>query len=71
MRKALSKREIRKLISLADKLEDMRYALERNDVTLHFGNGLSSEQVSCAVGSLDCILQEYDLDTLKLREDLQ
>jgi len=59
MRKRLSKREIQALSSISERLVTMRDRIEENDVELQYGNGTASEQVSCAIAAIDCILQEY------------
>lgn len=59
MRKRLNKREVERLAAIQDKLSKIWNELEENDVMLSCGNGKASEQVSCAVASLECILQEY------------
>lgn len=59
MRKKLSKAEISQLDNLQYQLDKIRKEIEENEVQLNYGNGTASEQISCAVASLECILQEY------------
>ena len=65
MRKRLSKEEVRKILNLSFKLDNLRNDIEEKDVELKYGNGTASEQLGCAVAALDCILQEYDLNTFE------
>lgn len=62
MRKKLSKKEVRQILRISFKLDDLRNAIEENDVELNYGNGTASEQLGCAIAALDSILQEYDLN---------
>lgn len=50
------------LESISERLSKIYSRLEDNDVELHYGNGTAASQVSCALASLDCILQENELD---------
>lgn len=59
MRKKLNKAEINKLSRIQEQLVKLQSEIEENDVQLNYGNGKASEQISCAIGSLECILQEY------------
>ena len=65
MRKKLNKREVRAILTLSVKLDDLRACIERDDVELNYNNGTASEQLGCAVAALDNILQEYDLNTFE------
>ncbi len=61
MRQKLTKAEVKKIASLAEKVNKLyiHYYEEENDVELNYGNVSVSEQLGCAVAGLDCILQEY------------
>ena len=61
MRTKLTKAERKTLESLQDRLSTIYRRLEENDVELHYGNGTAASQVSCAIASLECILQENEL----------
>ena len=58
-RKKLNQKEVRQLFAIQDKLVKLRDRIEINDVELGFNNGMTSEQIGCAIGALECILQEY------------
>lgn len=62
MRTKLNKREIQTLESISARLSKIYYQLEENDVELHYGNGTAASQISCALASLDCILQENETE---------
>lgn len=66
MRKKLSKKEVRQILAISLKLDDLRNDIEEKDVELKYGNGLASEQLGCAIAALDSILQEYDLRTYEI-----
>ena len=59
MRARLNQNEINRISGLQNRLETLREAIEKNDVELEHGNGTASLQLSCAIASLECILQEY------------
>lgn len=59
MRTKLTKAEVKTLNSIFDRLCAIYDKLEDNDVELHYGNHTAATQVSCAIASLECILQEY------------
>lgn len=58
MRQKLNKQEVKTLEAIYRRLCSMYDHLEENDVELHYGNGTAATQVSCALASLECILQE-------------
>lgn len=60
MRTKLNKREIATIIKLQERIEKMARSLEDdNDIVLHHGNGTASDQLNCAMASLECIIQEH------------
>lgn len=61
MRTKLTKAEIKTLESIYWRIDKVYKKMEENDVELHYGNGTAATQLSCALASLDCILQENDL----------
>lgn len=61
MRQKLTKAERRSLESIQERLSKMYWKMEDNDVELHYGNGTVATQISCAIASLECILQEENL----------
>lgn len=55
-------KDYKRIRCIADKLTVLLREIEETkyDRSLNYGNGLESEQLSCAVAALDCILQETD-----------
>lgn len=59
MRKRLNKAEIKTLDSIMERLDKVYKHFEEKDVELNFGNHSVATQLSCALASLETILQEY------------
>ena len=59
MRKKLTQKEVKTLDSMMERLCKIYHKIEDNDVELNYGNGTVASQISCAIASLETILQEY------------
>lgn len=59
MARKVNKVTLTSLKGLQDRICTIYQRFVDNDVELHFGNGTVSEQLSCAIAALECILQEY------------
>ena len=59
MKKRLNKAEIKTLESIFDRIDKMYKRFEEKDVELHYGNHTVATQLSCALASIEVILQEY------------